>query len=292
MIDTLDKENIILNEYFENNNMIYYDINNIPNQFYIKNDFLRFYNKLYCLNFDNNKTIKKDEKIQIILKIPTQIIGKYIKYYINDFCLLTKKDKKIIRAYLVIETNDKTYEFNTRTHKFITIKTDNIITDLLFIINFTADINYNNVKSIGYKIYFEPRRLHVLFKKNICRIDDIIKFDLNLKLKIMNYDINIEYLNFEKTDLKLFDYTKLKGKITSNYKIKEYKIKDVINKKYLKLKNEYYDKELEKYIYTLSENFILEYGNQITSLYKIYIMDCNYYFIKVKRVISINFIKE
>ena len=273
--------NIYLKDYSEKNKIIEYNINNVCNHFYITNDFLRTYKKIYYLNFNEEKTIKKDEKINIILKLPIQICGENFKYIINDFdkiCCLDNKclDKKDVNI------KGKIYIDNDEFDIEISIKY--IISEYYIILNYTTEKEYNNIKSIGYNIYFNPHKLDIVYKNSIISINEEIDYNLKLIFRLIDCNINIEELYFENSNLKLFDYTKLKGTITSDFPILEYKINDKINNRNIKLIDEGYNEQLDKYVYRISSVFVLKY-HQKTSIYDISITDCNFY--SIKKVINL-----
>ena len=293
MNNLIEKENIYLEDYTINNKIIEYNIKNTYNHFYVTNDYLRTYKKLYCLNFKENKIIKKDEKINIVVKIPLYIYGENVKYAITDFdkecCTIPKKNIKCseyssLKTNLVIETDNNTYNLSD-----VSIKMKNIKTDIYFIINYTADKDYLNVKNIGYNIYFNPQKLIIVTKGCNANFNEKIENSLNISLKLINSNIKIDKLYLENNNLKLYDYTKLYGTITSDFPILEYKITDKINNKNIKLKNEKYNEELDKYVYNIDSSFILLY-EQKKLVYDISITDCNFCFIEETKILPITII--
>jgi hypothetical protein len=279
-----EKEYIYLEDYTINNKIIEYNINTY-NHFYITNDFLRTYKKLFCLIFKENKIIKKDEKINIVVKMPIYINGENVKYVISDFdkeCCTILNKYSSLKTNLVLETENNTYDLSN-----VSITMKNIKTDIYFIINYTADKDYFDVKNIGYNIYFTPQKLNIVSKS--CISNEEINNNLNISLKLIKSNIIIDELYLENNNLKLYDYTKLYGKITSDFPILEYKITDKVNKKNIKLKNEGYNEELDKYIYTIDSTFILLY-DQKNSVYNISITDCNFCFIEETKILPITVI--
>ena len=280
-------EKIYLEDYINNNKIIEYNIYNIYNHFYVTNDYLRTYKKIYYLIFKENRTIKKNEKINIVIKMPLYINGKYVRYIIKNFddhcCPNIKKccsEEFSLKGNLIIKTKDNIYNFDS----IITIKY--IKTDIYFIINYTTDRDYYNVENIGYNLYFEPQKLGIVSKNCISNLYEEIDVNINITLKLINSNINIE-LYFNNNNLKLYDCNKLYGTITSDFPIVEYNITDRINMKNIKIKDNGYDKELDKYVYEINSIFTLMY-EQKNSIYDISITDSNFYSIKKTIFLPIN----